>query len=370
MATIAIPSDLLPQDGRFGCGPSLVRDEVMTAFAQSGRTYMGTSHRKPQVKSLVGKIREGLASYFALPDGYTVALGNGGATLFWDAATFGLIERQSAHAVFGEFSSKFAASVDLAGHLESAIRVSAEPGDCPTMSPIDGVDTWALTHNETSTGVAMPITRPSEDGLVLVDATSGAGALAFAIDQVDAYYFSPQKAFGADGGLWLALLSPAAQDRIRRLAADRPTPPSLDLALALSNSEQDQTYNTPAVASLFFLAENVTWLAGMGLDTVVAQAKERSAIVYDWADQCEWATPFVANPEHRSPVVATIDLDGAIDAGEVNKVLRAHGILDTDAYRKLGRNQLRIGLWPATSLADTEALVACLSYVGEALAAT
>lgn len=363
MADIIIPTELRPQDGRFGSGPSLVRGAALDAFNDAGRAIMGTSHRKQPVKDLVGRIRAGLTDYFHLPEGYTVALGNGGATLFWDAATFGLIEQRSAHAVFGEFSSKFAKSVDLAPHLDDAVRIESETGTYPVMGEVEGVDVYALTHNETSTGVTMPVRRPSEDGLVLVDATSGAGAIAVDPHEYDAYYFSAQKAFGAEGGIWFALLSPDAQDRIRRLGASRPTPPSLDLLLALDNAEKDQTYNTPAVASLFFMAESVDWLNARGFDTVCAEAKDRSAIVYEWAEAHEWATPFVADDMKRSPVVATIDLDDRIDANEVTKILRVNGIVDTDAYRKLGRNQLRLGLWPATSLADVEALVASIDYV-------
>ena len=363
MADITIPQELLPADGRFGSGPSVVRSAALDALNTAGRAVMGTSHRKAPVKDLVGRIRRGLTDYFGLPDGYTVALGNGGATLFWDAATFGLIEQHSAHAVFGEFSSKFASSVDLAPHLDDAVRIQADPGTYPNVDPVDGVDVYALTHNETSTGVTMPIRRPASDALVVVDATSGAGAIAVDPDEYDAYYFSAQKAFGAEGGIWFALLSPAAQQRIRALGASRPTPPSLNLLTALDNSEKDQTYNTPAVASLFLMANSVEWLNERGFDTVCAEAKDRSAIVYEWAESRAWATPFVADDVKRSPVVATIDLADHIDASQVNTVLRANGIVDTDAYRKLGRNQLRLGLWPATSLADVEALVASIDYV-------
>lgn len=367
MADIRIPQDRLPKNGRFGSGPSVVRDAALDAFNDTGRAVMGTSHRKQPVKDLVGRIRSGLVDYFHLPEDYTVALGNGGATLFWDAATFGLIEQRSAHAVFGEFSSKFAKSVDLAPHLDDAVRIDAPVGTHPEMGEVEGVDAYALTHNETSTGVTMPIRRPSDHGLVLVDATSGAGAIAVDPLEYDAYYFSAQKAFGAEGGLWFALLSPAAQERIRTLGAKRPTPPSLDLLTALDNSEKDQTYNTPAISSLFFMANSVEWLAQRGFDTVCAEAKDRSAIVYEWAEARDWAMPFVADDMHRSPVVATIDLADTIDANEVNKILRANGIVDTDAYRKLGRNQLRLGLWPATTLDDVHALVSAIDYVVEQL---
>lgn len=367
---ITIPADLVPADGRFGCGPSKVRQASVDALAASGARYLGTSHRQPAVRSLVGRVRCGLAEYFALPDGYEVVLSNGGATYFWDAATYGLIERRSAHAVFGEFSGKFAASAAIAPHLEDPVLVEAAPGSHPAMGRIEGVDAYALTHNETSTGVAMPLSRPAGNGLVLVDATSGAGAIAFDPTQVDAYYFSPQKAFGAEGGMFLALLSPDAQARIGALrATGRPTPPSLDLALVLDNSGKDQTYNTPAVSSLFLLADNVEWLLGQGgLKAVAKAAVAKSGMVYDWADAREWATPYVTDPAMRSPVVCTIDLDDVIDAAGVSAVLRANGILDTEAYRKLGRNQLRLGVFPAVEAADVEALLACIDHVVDALA--
>ncbi|WP_336250016.1 phosphoserine transaminase [Stomatohabitans albus] len=367
MADITIPKELLPEDGRFGCGPSKVRDEAMDAFHQSGRSVMGTSHRKAPVKDMIARIRTGMAAYFHLPEDYTVALSNGGATLFWDAATFGLIEARSAHAVFGEFSSKFAHSVDLAPHLDDAVRIEAPPGFAPKVDPVDGVDVYALTHNETSTGVAMPVRRPSEDGLVLVDATSAAGAMAVDPHEFDAYYFSPQKAFGAEAGLWVALLSPAAQERIRALGATRPTPPSLDLSIVLDNSEQNQTYNTSAVASLFFLAHSVEAMAERGFDAIVAEAKDRSAIIYEWAEAREWAEPFVHDDMNRSAVVATVNLADHIHAAEVNRILRANGIYDTDAYRKLGTNQLRVGLWPSMPLADVQAFTASVDYVVEQL---
>jgi phosphoserine aminotransferase len=368
-ADITLPPDLLPSDGRFGCGPSKVRQASVDALAASGSTYLGTSHRKPAVKGLVGRIRSGLRTYFDLPDDYEVVLGNGGATFFWDAACYGLIEQRSAHAVFGEFSSKFAACATIAPHLDDPVVVKADTGSHPTLERIDGVDAYALTHNETSTGVSMPVVRPAGNGLVLVDATSGAGAIAVDPAEFDAYYFSPQKAFGAEGGMFVALLSPSAQARIGGIRANgRPTPPSLDLSLVLDNSAQDQTYNTPAVSSLFLLADSVDWLnAQGGLQAVAGAAKDKSAIVYDWAEAREWATPYVAESAMRSPVVCTVDLDDAIDASEVSEVLRANGILDTEAYRKLGRNQLRLGVFPAVDSADVEILVAAIDHVVDAL---
>jgi phosphoserine aminotransferase len=366
---LTIPADLLPADGRFGSGPSKVRPDVVAALAASGSTYLGTSHRKPAVRSLVRRIREGLRTYFALPEDHEVVLTNGGATYFWDMAAIGLVQRRSAHAVFGEFSGKFAGVVRGAPHLEDPVVVEAPPGSHPELGPVDGVDVYALTHNETSTGVAMPVRRPAGNGLVLVDATSGAGAIEVDPAEFDAYYFSPQKAFGAEGGLVVALLSPAAQARVGAIrASGRWIPASMDLSLVLENSAQDQTYNTPAVSSLFLLAENVDrLLADGGLAAVAAAARAKSQLVYDWAQARPWASPFVEDPAMRSPVVCTVDLDERVDAQQVSAVLRANGILDTDAYRKLGRNQLRLGVFPAVDAADVEALLACTDHVVEAL---
>ncbi len=368
-ADITIPADLLPADGRFGCGPSKVRQESVDALAASGATYLGTSHRKPAVKGLVARTRAGMREYFGLPEDYEVVLSNGGATFFWDAACYGLIDRRSAHAVFGEFSGKFAASAGIAPHLEDPVIVEAPVGTHPTMERIEGVDVYALTHNETSTGVTMPITRPAGNGLVLVDATSGAGAIDVDITQADAYYFSPQKAFGAEGGMYVALLSPDAQARIAAITASgRPIPPSLDLFTVLDNSTKDQTYNTPAVSSLFLLADSVEWLLSQGgLSAVAKSSVEKAQIIYSWAESRDFATPFVTDAGMRSPVVCTIDIDDAIDATEVSEVLRANGILDTDAYRKLGRNQLRLGVFPAVETADVEALVSSIDHVVAAL---
>lgn len=369
MSDITIPADLLPADGRFGCGPSKVRQESLDALAAAGASVVGTSHRKPAVKDLVGRIRAGMREYFALPEDYEVALTNGGATYFWDAACYSLIEQRSAHAVFGEFSGKFAKSAAIAPHLQDPVLVESEVGTHPRMERVEGVDVYALTHNETSTGVTMPVTRPAGNGLVLVDATSGAGAIELDPTEADVYYFSPQKAFGAEGGLCVALVSPAAQARIGGIrATGRAIPPSMDLSIVLDNSAKDQTYNTPAVSSLFLLADNVEWLLAQGGLAAVAKAsREKSDIIYRWAESREWATPFVTAPEERSPVVCTIDLADTIEATEVSDILRANGILDTDAYRKLGRNQLRLGVFPAVDTADVEALVACIDHVVEAM---
>ncbi len=375
---IVIPANLLPADGRFGSGPSKVRPEAVDALAAAAGTYLGTSHRQKTVKSVVGSVREGLRELFSLPDGYEVVLGNGGSTCFWDAATFCLIEKKSQHLSFGEFSSKFATAASDAPHLEDPEVISAPVGTRPDPIARDDIDLYALTHNETSTGVMMPITRPEgakapEDGggLVAVDATSGAGGLRVDAEQFDAYYFAPQKCFGSDGGLWLALLSPAAQERVTKLAeTGRWVPASMDLAIALSNSKLDQTYNTPALASLFLLDNQVTWFNKQGGLEFSAGRCDRSAeILYTWADASDFATPFVTRPQDRSHVVATIDLDASIDAAVVAAVLRSNGVVDTEPYRKLGRNQLRIAMFPAIDPEDVAALCACVNYVVGALTA-
>jgi len=370
--SITIPADLLPADGRFGCGPSKVRPEQVDAVVAAGRTVLGTSHRKPQVKQLVSRVRSGLTDLFSLPDGWEIVLGNGGTTVFWDAATFGLVEQRSQHLVFGEFSSKFAEACAAAPHLGDPTVISSEPGGHPDPVAEAGVDVYALTHNETSTGVAMRLQRPEggdPGSLVAVDATSGAGGLRWDPDQVDVYYFAPQKCFAADGGLWLAACSPAAVERIERIAAsDRWRPASIDLGIALTNSRADQTYNTPAVTTLVLLASQLDWMNGNGGLEWCASRSDRSAeIMYGWAEAREWATPFVADPAKRSSVVATIDLDDSISADVVCGVLRANGIFDTDSYRKLGRNQLRIGMFPAIDPADVEALTGCIDLVVDSL---
>jgi phosphoserine aminotransferase len=375
-AQLVIPADLKPADGRFGCGPSKVRPSALASLAADGAAVMGTSHRQPPVKALVGEIRAGLRDLFSLPDGYEVALGNGGATAFWDAAAFGLVRERALHLTYGEFSSKFASVTNGAPFLADPVVVSADPGDAPdpgTLSrpdgPIDAV-TWA--HNETSTGVMVPVSRPAATGeaLVLIDATSGAGGLPVDVGQADAYYFAPQKSFASDGGLWVALLSPAAQERIARLAAsERWIPPFLSLQTALENSVKDQTYNTPALATLFLLADQVRWmLGGGGLEWCVKRTSESSTSLYEWAERTPYATPFVGDPQKRSLVVGTIDFAESVDAAAVAKALRQNGIVDTEPYRKLGRNQLRIGMFPAIDPDDVRALTACVDYVVERLA--
>lgn len=369
---IQLDPAILPADGRFGCGPSKVRSGQIDAIVAGATTVMGTSHRKPQVKNLVGSIRAGLTELFSLPDGWEILLGNGGTTVFWDAASFALVEQRSQHLVFGEFSSKFAEVCAKAPHLgEPTVRESA-PGDHPAATAEDGVDLYALTHNETSTGVAMQLQRPAgtDGALVAVDATSGAGGLRWSPSEVDVYYFAPQKCFAADGGLWLAACSPAAVERIRTLtASDRWIPASIDLGIALDNSVADQTYNTPAVGTLILLENQIQWMLGEGgLEWCAGRSDRSAATMYGWADARDWATPFVADPAKRSSVVATIDLDDSIDANQVSSILRANGIYDTDSYRKLGRNQLRVGMFPAIDPADVEALTVCIDAVVERLA--
>jgi len=369
--TLTIPPALLPADGRFGCGPSKVRPQGLRHLAADGARVMGTSHRQAPVKDLVGSVRDGLGALFGIPDGYTVALGNGGATAFWDAAVFGLIERRSLHLAFGEFSRKFAACAAGAPFLEDPVVVEADPGDAPEPVGHAGVDVLAWAHNETSTGVMVPVVRPQDAGeaLVLVDATSGAGGLPLDATQADAYYFAPQKCFGSDGGLWLALLSPAAQERIARVAATgRWIPDSLSLATALENSRKNQTYNTPALATLVLLDEQLRWMNGEGgLDFAVSRTTASSDHLYRWAHNSPFATPFVRDAAKRSLVVGTIDLTPEIDAAAVAATLRANGIVDTEPYRKLGRNQLRIAMFPAIDPADVQALTACIDHVVERL---
>jgi len=367
--SVLIPAELKPADGRFGCGPSKVRREALAALAERA-DLVGTSHRQAPVRDLVGRIRAGLGELFSLPDGYEVALGNGGATAFWDAAAAWLVRERALHLSYGEFSSKFAKATAGAPFLADPIVVEAEPGDAPAPVADPAADAIAWAHNETSTGVMLDVRRPEGAGeaLVLVDGTSGAGGLPLDAAQADAYYFAPQKAFGADGGLWLTLLSPAAIERIGQLdgAADRWQPAFLSLQTALENSRKDQTYNTPALATLLLLADQVEWmLAEGGLDWCVQRTGASSGHLYGWAEAAEHASPFVADPAKRSLVVGTIDFREEVDAGALAAILRANGIVDVEPYRKLGRNQLRVGMFPAVEPADVEALTACIDWTIE-----
>ena len=370
MSTVVIPAQLKPADGRFGSGPAKVRPQQLAALASSGAAYLGTSHRQPPVRSLVHRIRAGLAELFGLPSDYTVVLGNGGTSAFWDAAAFGLVRRHSQHLSFGEFSARFAAVTGRAPWLSAPAVVQSAPGTHPAPRPEPGADAYALTHNETSTGVAMPVRRvPGADpgSLILVDATSAAGGLEVHPGEFDVYYFAPQKGFGSDGGLWIALMSPAAVERVHEIAASgRYIPDFLSLRVALENAGRDQTYNTPAVATLFLLADQIEWmLSHGGLPWAAARAARSAAILYTWAEKAAYADPFVAEPAQRSPVVGTIDIAGGLSADAIAACLRANGIVDTEPYRKLGRNQLRFGMFPAVEPADVEALTACIDYVAE-----
>jgi len=374
---IHIPDALKPSDGRFGSGPSKVRPAQVEALARAAPTYLGTSHRQKPVKSVVARLRRGLSELFELPDGYEVVLGNGGTTCFWDIATFCLIERRSQHLSFGEFSSKFAAAAKAAPHLDEPWIIESATGTHPDAMADPDIDLYALTHNETSTGVAMSITRPvgaaspaDGGGLVAVDATSGAGGLRVDPSQFDVYYFAPQKCFAADGGLWAALLSPAGLDRVEKLAAsDRWVPAFFDLKTCVDNSKLDQTYNTPALATVLLFTEQVEWMvAGGGLEWSAGRCDRSAEILYTWAEQSDFAMPFVEKPSQRSHVVGTIDFVDAVDAAAVAQVLRANGIVDTEPYRKLGRNQLRIAMFPAIDPEDIAALCGCINYVVGALA--
>ncbi|AEQ06160.2 phosphoserine transaminase [Corynebacterium pseudotuberculosis] len=362
-----LPSDLIPSDPRFGCGPSKVRTEQLLAITEKGRTVMGTSHRQPAVKNVVGNIREGLASLFNLPDGYEIILSLGGATAFWDCATFGLIQSKSGHLTYGEFSGKFATAAAKAPWLQDPTIISAEPGDAPTPVALDGCDVLAWAHNETSTGAMVPVVRPtgSEGQLVVIDATSGAGGLPVELDHADVYYFSPQKCFASDGGLWFAAMSPAALERIQKInSSDRFIPDFLNLQTAVDNSRKNQTYNTPAVSTLLMLEQQVQWMNSQGgLPAMVQRTTASSDVLYQWAEARLETTPFVAAPEKRSLVVGTIDFDDSIDAAQVARILRAHGILDVEPYRKLGRNQLRVGMFPAIETSDVRILTSAIDYI-------
>ncbi|WP_240696471.1 phosphoserine transaminase [Cellulomonas sp. HD19AZ1] len=369
LARVTIPADLLPRDGRFGSGPSLVRPEQVEALAAVGRTVLGTSHRQAAVRDVVARVRSGLATLFDLPDGYEVVLGNGGSTAFWDVATLCLVERRAAHARFGEFGAKFAAATTRAPFLEPSHVVSAPAGEVAVPAFVDGADTYAWPHNETSTGAIAPVRRvpgSRESGaLVVVDGTSSAGGTTLDVAQTDVYYFAPQKSFASDGGLWLALASPAAVERAARVeASGRWVPEFLSFTTAVTNSRAEQTLNTPAVATLVLLAEQVEWmLAHGGLAWAAARTAESSGHLYAWAESRDWATPFVADPALRSPVVGTVDLAPEIDAPTVTAVLRRHGVVDIEPYRKLGRNQLRVGMYPAVDPQDVRALTACVDHV-------
>ncbi len=370
MPDVKIPSELLPADGRFGCGPSKVRAEQVAYLAGPGAAILGTSHRQAPVKDLVGRTRAGLAELFGVPDGYEVVLGNGGSTAFWDAAAFSLIEKRSQNLVFGEFSSKFAAAATTPW-LDAPHVIDAPPGSRSEPQAVAGVDVYAWPHNETSTGVMAPVRRVhGDDGaLTVVDATSAAGGISFDASEADVYYFAPQKNFASDGGLWIALFSPAAIERVERIAAsDRYIPEFLSIKNAVDNSRLNQTLNTPALSTLLLLENQVEWMnSNGGLDWASARTSESSGALYDWAERVSYATPFVANPEHRSQVVATIDFDESVDAAVLAKTLRANGIADTEPYRKLGRNQLRVGTFTAIEPADVRALIASIEYVVERL---
>jgi phosphoserine aminotransferase len=370
---VKIPDELKPVDGRFGSGPSRVRPAQLAYLAGAGAAVMGTSHRQKPVKQIVGRVRSGISELFSLPDGYEVVLGNGGTTAFWDAATAGLVRRRSLHLTYGEFSSKFAACTKAAPFLADPIVIEAPAGDAPAPQADPAADLLGWAHNETSTGVMVPVVRPGDagDALVAIDATSGAAGLPVDITQSDVYYFAPQKGFASDGGLWLAVCSPAAIARIEELdgAADgRWVPDFLSLPIALDNSRKDQTYNTPAIATLLLLADQLNWLlAGGGLDGMVARTTESSSHLYGWAEAHEHATPFVSDPAKRSLVVGTIDFSDDVDAAAIAATLRANGIVDVEPYRKLGRNQLRVAMFPATDPSDVRALTACIDYVLERL---
>jgi phosphoserine aminotransferase len=371
MADLTIPADLKPKDGRFGSGPSKVRPQQLKALVDSGHLF-GTSHRQAPVKNLVGRVRDGVRQLFALPDGYEVILGNGGSTAFWDAAAFGLIDKRSLHLTFGEFSAKFASAVAANPFIGDPIIVNADPGSAPQPQSDSSVDVVAWAHNETSTGVAVPVQRPAGSegqALVVIDATSAAGGLPVDIADTDTYYFAPQKNFASDGGLWLAIMSPAALARVEQIAGSgRWVPDFLSLPIAIDNSLKNQTYNTPAIGTLVLMAEQLDWLLGNGgLDWAVKRTADSSQRLYSWAETTSYTTPFVADASLRSQVVGTIDFAEEVDAAAVAKTLRANGIVDTEPYRKLGRNQLRVAMFPAVDPDDVSALTACVDWVVERL---
>ena len=368
--SITIPADLLPVDGRFGAGPSKIPTSALDALAATGRDLMGTSHRQAPVRNVVGRVREGLADLFSLPEGYQVVLGNGGATAFWDVATFGLIRERSQHLNFGEFSSKFTKAAAAAPHLADPSVISADPGSVAVAQAEEGIDAYAWPHNETSTAVMADVRRvpgAADDALVLIDATSGAGGLPVDITETDVYYFAPQKCFASDGGLWIALMSPAALERAASISASgRWIPAFFDLPTAIDNSAKNQTYNTPGVATLFLMAEQLDWMNGLGgLDAMVGRTTASAEALYGWAERTSYTSPYVAEPANRSLVIGTIDFDDAIDADAIAATLRANGIVDTEPYRKLGRNQLRVAMYPSIDASDVEALTRCIDFIVE-----
>jgi phosphoserine aminotransferase len=371
ISQLTIPADIKPSDGRFGCGPSKVRPEQLAAQSTTAAGLFGTSHRQAPVKNLVGRVRDGLRELFSVPEGYEVILGNGGATAFWDAAAFGLIDSKSLHLTFGEFSAKFASAVAANPFVGEPIIISADAGSAPEPQSDPSVDAIAWAHNETSTGVALAVRRPegSGDALVLIDATSGAGGLPVNMADCDTYYFAPQKSFASDGGLWLAIMSPAALARVESIAqSGRWVPDFLSLPIAVDNSLKNQTYNTPAIGTLVLMADQIDWMLGNGgLDWTVKRTADSSSRLYTWAEASSYAMPFVADPALRSQVVGTIDFTDDVDAAAVAKVLRANGIVDTEPYRKLGRNQLRVAMFPAIDPDDVTALTHCVDWVVEHL---
>jgi phosphoserine aminotransferase len=370
-AALTIPADLLPADGRFGAGPSKIQTSHLDALAATGASLMGTSHRQAPVRQVVGRVRDGLAALFSMPDGYEVVLGNGGATAFWDVATYGLIREKSQHLTFGEFSAKFASAAKAAPWLSDPSVISSEPGSRPVSVAEEGIDVYAWAHNETSTAVMAPVVRPggtsADEALVLIDATSGAGGLPVDLAETDVYYFAPQKCFASDGGLWIAIMSPAAIERVGQVKqSGRHIPAFFDLDTAITQSRLNQTYNTPSVATLFLMAEQLDWMNGEGgLSGMVERTTASSDALYGWAEKTSYTTPYVAEPDHRSLVIGTIDFDDAISADAIAATLRANGIVDTEPYRKLGRNQLRIAMYPAIDPADVEALTSCIDWVVE-----
>jgi len=366
---LTIPADLKPADGRFGAGPSKIQTSHLDALAATGSTLMGTSHRQAPVRQVVGRVRDGLAAFFSMPADYEVVLGNGGATAFWDVATYGLIREKSQHLSFGEFSAKFASAAKAAPWLAAPSVIASDPGSRPVATAEEGVDVYAWAHNETSTAVMAPVVRPAgttaEQALVLVDATSGAGGLPVDLNEVDTYYFAPQKCFASDGGLWIAIMSPAAIERVGQIKeSGRHVPAFFDLDTAITQSRLNQTYNTPSVATLFLMAEQLDWMNGQGgLAGMVERTTASSDALYGWAEKTAYTTPYVADPDHRSLVIGTIDFDDAISADAVAATLRANGIVDTEPYRKLGRNQLRVAMYPAIDPSDVEALTTCIDWV-------